>query len=46
VSQATSYAPIWADLLGQPEAISQLEIAIRSKSENVYHAWLITGPPG
>ena len=46
MSQDTSYAPVWADLLGQPEAISQLEIAIRSKSENVYHAWLITGPPG
>jgi DNA polymerase-3 subunit delta' len=39
-------APVWAELLGQPEAIGQLEIAIRSKAEGVYHAWLITGPPG
>lgn len=39
-------APVWAELLGQPEAIGQLEIAIRGKAEGVYHAWLITGPPG
>lgn len=39
-------APIWVELLGQPEAIAQLEIAIRAKAEGVYHAWLITGPPG
>jgi len=39
-------APVWAELLGQPEAIAQLEIAIRAKAEGVYHAWLITGPPG
>lgn len=37
---------IWAELLGQPEAIAQLETAIAGKSEGVYHAWLITGPPG
>ena len=39
-------APIWVELLGQPEAIAQLEIAIRAKAEGVYHAWLIIGPPG
>ncbi|AIC47150.1 DNA polymerase III subunit delta' [Rhodoluna lacicola] len=39
-------APVWAELLGQPEAIAQLEIAIRGKADGVYHAWLITGPPG
>ena len=39
-------APVWAELLGQPEAIAQLEIAIRTKADGVYHAWLITGPPG
>jgi DNA polymerase-3 subunit delta' len=37
---------LWKDLLGQPEAIAQLETAIRAKAEGVYHAWLITGPPG
>ena len=42
----SSYAPVWAELLGQPEALAQLEIAIRGKAEGVYHAWLITGPPG
>lgn len=37
---------VWNELLGQPEAIGQLELAIRHKAEGVYHAWLITGPPG
>ena len=37
---------LWHELLGQPEAIAQLETAIRAKAEGVYHAWLITGPPG
>ncbi len=39
-------APVWAELLGQPEAIAQLEIAIRGQADGVYHAWLITGRPG
>lgn len=46
MSSQVALAPVWAELLGQPEAIAQLEIAIRAKSEGVYHAWLITGPPG
>jgi DNA polymerase-3 subunit delta' len=46
VSSQLALAPVWAELLGQPEAIAQLEIAIRAKAEGVYHAWLITGPPG
>lgn len=37
---------VWNELLGQPEAIAQLELAIRHKADGVYHAWLITGPPG
>jgi DNA polymerase-3 subunit delta' len=37
---------VWNELLGQPEAIGQLELAIRHKADGVYHAWLITGPPG
>ena len=39
-------APIWDDLLGQPEAVSQLEIAVRHRDQGVHHAWLMTGPPG
>ncbi|MFM1957085.1 MAG: hypothetical protein RLZ41_484, partial [Actinomycetota bacterium] len=46
MTNSISSSPIWVELLGQPEAISQLEIAIRGKSDGVYHAWLITGPPG
>ena len=39
-------APIWDDLLGQPEAVSQLELAVRHRDQGVHHAWLMTGPPG
>jgi DNA polymerase-3 subunit delta' len=46
VASLKDAAPVWAELLGQPEAIGQLEIAIRGKADGVYHAWLITGPPG
>jgi DNA polymerase-3 subunit delta' len=46
MSDIMSSSPVWAELLGQPEAMAQLEIAIRGKAEGVYHAWLITGPPG
>jgi DNA polymerase-3 subunit delta' len=38
--------PIWDDLLGQPEAVSQLELAVRHRDQGVHHAWLMTGPPG
>lgn len=37
---------IWADQLGQPEAIEQFRQSVKSKSSGVHHAWLITGPPG
>jgi DNA polymerase-3 subunit delta' len=39
-------APVWHELAGQPEAVSQLEQAVRHRSDGVYHAWLFTGPPG
>jgi DNA polymerase-3 subunit delta' len=42
----TAFAPIWNDLLGQPEAVGQLEIAVRHREDGVHHAWLVTGPPG
>ena len=37
---------VFADLLGQPEAVDQLQHALSEKSEGVYHAWLFVGPPG
>ena len=37
---------IFDELLGQPEAIEQLQRAIASKTEGVHHAWLFTGPAG
>jgi len=39
-------APIWKELAGQPEAVSQLEVAVRNRDSGVHHAWLFTGPPG
>ena len=40
------YGAVWNDLLGQPEAIAQLEQAVRHRDRGVQHAWLLTGPPG
>lgn len=37
---------VWLALPGQPEAIDQLELAVRHKADGVHHAWLFTGPPG
>ena len=42
----TESKPIWDDLLGQPEAVAQLEMAVRHRDQGVHHAWLMTGPPG
>ncbi|MEY3561693.1 MAG: hypothetical protein RL068_845 [Actinomycetota bacterium] len=38
--------PVWDELLGQPEAIEQLQKAVATKSNGVHHAWLFTGPAG
>ena len=35
----------WAEIVGQPNAVEQLERAAEPDAE-VAHAWLITGPPG
>ena len=40
------FEPIWYELLGQPEAISQLRQAVSDKDAGLQHAWLLTGPPG
>lgn len=37
---------VWSELLGQPEAISQLRQAVQNKDQGLQHAWLLTGPPG
>lgn len=37
---------MWLELPGQPEAVAQLEQAVRHKADGVHHAWLFTGPPG
>ena len=38
--------PVWDELLGQPEAIEQLQRAVEAKATGVHHAWLFTGPAG
>jgi DNA polymerase III subunit delta' len=38
--------PIWDSLLGQPEAIEQLQVAVREKRDRLAHSWLFTGPAG
>jgi len=40
------FEPIWSELLGQPEAVSQLRQAVTNKEAGLQHAWLLTGPPG
>ena len=40
------FEPIWSELLGQPEAVSQLRQAVANKDAGLQHAWLLTGPPG
>ncbi len=42
----TTDAPVWADQLGQPEAVAQLAHAVEHRQSGVHHAWLVTGPPG
>ncbi|MEY4310139.1 MAG: hypothetical protein RLZ71_65 [Actinomycetota bacterium] len=42
----TDRAPIWAELVGQDEAVNQVELAVRNRDQGVFHSWLITGPPG
>lgn len=37
---------VWDELLGQPEAIEQLQKAVAQKQTSLHHAWLFTGPAG
>ena len=46
MANSSDFAPVWAELRGQPEAVEQLAAAVRNKDAGVHHAWLFTGPPG
>jgi DNA polymerase III subunit delta' len=46
VNTVLDFEPIWSELLGQPEAVSQLRQAVANKDAGLQHAWLLTGPPG
>ena len=46
MNMTTQQTPIWQDVVGQPEAIAQLEHAVDGRADGVHHAWLFTGPPG
>jgi len=46
LSTVLDFEPIWSELLGQPEAVSQLRQAVANKENGLQHAWLLTGPPG
>jgi DNA polymerase III subunit delta' len=46
LSTVLDFEPIWSELLGQPEAVSQLRQAVTNKEAGLQHAWLLTGPPG
>ncbi len=43
---ATATTGVWSELLGQDEAVAQLQLAVKHRDEGVHHAWLLTGPPG
>ena len=38
--------PVYDTLLGQDEAVQQVQKAVAQRAEGVHHAWLFTGPPG
>ena len=37
--------PVWADVVGQPEAVARLD-DVATTGHGMTHAWLFTGPPG
>ncbi len=39
-------AKVFDELLGQPEAIEQLQRAVSAKADGIHHAWLFSGPAG
>lgn len=37
---------VWADLVGQEQAVATLRRAVAGERHSMSHAWLVTGPPG
>ena len=37
---------VWADLVGQENAVRALRRAVTAQPHAMSHAWLLTGPPG
>jgi len=37
---------VYESLLGQDEAVQQVQKAVAQRDQGVHHAWLFTGPPG
>jgi DNA polymerase-3 subunit delta' len=45
VTAATPAGGVWAQVIGQPEAVEELRAAVAHPA-SMTHAWLFTGPPG
>ena len=45
MNSATVNAGVWADLIGQSEAVATLRKAVAGGAHAKSHAWLVTGPP-
>lgn len=42
----SSPSGVWAELIGQEQAVETLRRAVAGESHAMSHAWLLTGPPG
>ncbi|MEY4368047.1 MAG: hypothetical protein RLZ28_1462 [Actinomycetota bacterium] len=45
-TQLVSNHAVYDTLLGQDDAVQQVQKAVAQRAEGVHHAWLFTGPPG
>lgn len=45
-SEPVTPTGVWADLIGQSEAVAVLRRAVAGEGHAMTHAWLVTGPPG
>ena len=45
-TQLVSNHAVYETLLGQDDAVQQVQKAVAQRAEGVHHAWLFTGPPG
>ncbi len=46
MSATKSSFAVYETLLGQDDAVHQVQKAVAGRAEGVHHAWLFTGPPG